>query len=184
MPSGLRAAGTLALLLLLPLPGPVAHTLNAGNTQLTLEVRRFGLPWFSAQFHQLSGEFTATHEGGRLDVVVRTDSIDCRDAVWNERLRSAQWLDTRRFPQMVYRSSGIEITGTTATVQGQLTLHGVTRPLVLRITAIECSAVAPQAPLACRFVGHGELMRSEFGLPHGFWQGGDAVQVLVRGLGR
>lgn len=178
----LARAGCVALLLLWPLLGG-AHTLDGSNTELTLEVRPFGVPWFSARFHQLSGQFTPAQDGGRLDVVVSTDSIDCRDGDWNERLRSAQWLDTARFPQMVYRSTRIELAGTTAIVQGRLTLHGVTRPLTLHITELACEAVPQRAPLACHFVGRGELKRSEFGLPHGFWQGGDTVQVIVRGVG-
>ena len=181
MPSAPRA-WTVALLIAPLSLG--AHGLDAGNTQLTLEVRRFGLPWLSAQFHELRGEFTPTRQGGRLQVIVSTESIDCRDGAWNERLRSPQWLDTQRFPQMRYQSSGIEVTGSSATVHGQLTLHGVTRPLTLRITDLQCRAAAAHEPLACTFLGRGELRRSEFGLPHGFWQGGDAVQVLVRGVDR
>ena len=172
-----------AMLWLLTQSSLPAHTLDAHNTHLTLEVRRFGLPWFSAEFHQLSGEFIPSADGGRLDVLVRTDSIECQDPSWNERLRSAQWLDTRRFPRMTYHSSSIRLTGSTGVVQGELTLHGVTRPLTLQVSGLACSAAARAAPLACQFLGRGEIKRSEFGLPHGFWQGGDAVQVLVRGVG-
>ncbi|MBV9345034.1 MAG: polyisoprenoid-binding protein [Gammaproteobacteria bacterium] len=160
-----------------------AHTLDAGNTEVTLEVWQFGLRWLSAQFRQLSGQFTPAQDGGRLDVVVRTDSIDCRDGEWNVRLRSAQWLDTVRFPEMVYHSTRIEVSGASALVQGELTLHGVTRPLALHITGLACGRAPQGTALACRFEGRGELRRSEFGLPHGTWQGGDLVQVRVRGFG-
>ena len=74
--------------------------------------------------------------------VVRTASLDSRSAYWDERLRSAQWLDTAKYPEMSYRSTRIVwVSPSSASVEGQLTLHGVTRPLALRITDIDCPEV-------------------------------------------
>jgi polyisoprenoid-binding protein YceI len=66
-------------------------------------------------------------------------------------------------------------------VDGRLTLHGVTRPLALRVTDIDCPQIPPDAPHPCHFLGRATLKRSDFGLPHGFWEGGDQVQIIVRG---
>jgi polyisoprenoid-binding protein YceI len=177
--------GALAgLLPLLGAPGAGAHHLHPGNTQISFEIEHLGLRWFSAAFRELSGDFALASdtEGGQLAVVVRTASLDSRSAYWDERLRSAQWLDTAKYPEMSYRSTRIVLEGpTSASVEGELTLHGVTRPLALRISDIDC----PQAPLAeqrhCHFVGRATLKRSDFGLPHGFWEGGDAVEIVLRG---
>jgi polyisoprenoid-binding protein YceI len=159
--------------------------LYPGNTQVSFQIEQLGLHWFSAAFRELSGDFDAPAsdaQGGRLAVIVRTASLDSRSAYWDERLRSAQWLDTAKYPEMSYRSTRIVWESpTSASVEGQLTLRGVTRPLALSITDIDC----PQARLGgarpCRFVGRATLKRSDFGLPHGFWQGGDQVQIVVRG---
>jgi len=165
--------------------GPTdAHHLNPENTQIAFEIKRLGLTWFSAAFGDLSGEFLlgGDGQGGDLNVTVRTASIDARSAYWNERLRSPQWLDTTKFPEMIYRSTRIELDGPAhASVRGELTLHGVTRPLTLTITDIDCDLSASARQGGCRFVGHGELRRSEFGLPHSFWTGGDTVDIVVRG---
>ena len=157
-----------------------AHELDSANTHVSFDIERLGLRWFSVEFRELQGEFAPAPDGrAHLTVVVRTASIDSRSAYWNERLRSSQWLDTERFPEMVFRSTAIRFEpGSQATVQGELTLHGVTRPLTLLITDIDC----PQSPPAgCRFLGRASLRRSEFCIPHGFWLVGDRVQILVRG---
>jgi polyisoprenoid-binding protein YceI len=161
-----------------------AHHLDASNTSVNFQIQRFGVHWFSVAFRELSGDFALAPDGhsGELTVVVLTASVDSRSPYWDERLRSAQWLDTGRYPQMVFRSTGIRLEGPArATVQGELTLHGVTRPLSLEVTDIDC----PQAPAgpsgACRFVGRAALKRSDYGLPHGFWAGGDSVEIIVRG---
>ena len=161
-----------------------AHQLTPANTQVSLEIYQLGLHWFSAVFRELSGDFALSHDGqgGELNVSVRTDSIDCRNSYWNDRLRSPQWLDTAKYPQMTYRSTRIEFADAAhATVQGELTLHGVTRPLTLTVTDIDCDLSPTSTRRVCRFVGHAQLRRSDFGLPHGFWTGGDVVDIVVRG---
>jgi polyisoprenoid-binding protein YceI len=161
-----------------------AHHLDSSNTKISFEIERFGLHWFSVDFHDVSGDFALASDGhgGSLTVVVRTDSIDARSTYWNERLRSAQWLDTGTYPQMVYRSTGITFADPAhALVQGELTLHGVTRPLALSISDIDCPQAAQPPARTCRFLGRARLKRSDYGIPHGFWAGGDAVEIVVRG---
>jgi polyisoprenoid-binding protein YceI len=172
------------LLPLIGAQGARAHHLHPGNTQISFQIEQLGLHWFSAAFHELSGDFSLASDaqGGRLAVVVRTASLDSRSAYWDERLRSAQCLDTARYPEMSYSSTRIVLEGpTSASVEGQLTLHGVTRPLEFRITDIDCPQAPPGAARPCRFVGRATLKRSDFGIPHGFWEGGDQVQIVVRG---
>src|SRR5262249_52614263 len=137
------------------------YPLDSGNTSISFTINRFGMRWVSADFSDLRGELTLDRQGsgGRLSVAVRTASIHCRDSYWNERLRSEAWLDTTRFPEMTYRSTRIEFSGDDrATVYGILTLRGVSRPVTLEVTDIECGADAdPQG--SCRFRGRAELKR-------------------------
>jgi polyisoprenoid-binding protein YceI len=180
-----RLALWLVLLPLLSLQAGAAsgYHLDAGNTRLSFAVNRFGLRWMSAQFRELGGEFVLDRSGrgGRLDVAVLTASIECADAYWSERLRSPEWLDTAQFPVMLYRSTRIDFEGgTRAKVYGDLTLHGVTRPVTLTVTDIHC-AESEGGGGPCSFAAQAQLKRSEFRLPHGFWQGGDAVEIFVRG---
>jgi len=161
-----------------------AHHLDGNNTRITFEVERLGLGWFRAAFPEVSGEFVPASEGGggQLSVSVRMASLESRSPYWNERLRSPQWLDAARYPEMSFRSTAIELEGTQrAQVRGELTLHGITRPLTLSITDIDCPEALAAPGDHCRFLGRGMLRRSDFGLPHGFWQGGDTVEIIVRG---
>ena len=178
------SAGRVLAVYLLGVGAAAAHHLDGSNTRITFEVEHLGLDWFSAAFPELSGDFVPAPDGrgGSLSVSVRLASLNSPSAYWNERLRSPQWLDTGRFPQMTFRSTGIELEGTQrARVQGELTLHGVTRPLSLSLTDIDCPEAHAAPGDHCRFLGRGILRRSEFGLPHGFWQGGDTVRIIVRG---
>jgi polyisoprenoid-binding protein YceI len=175
---------TLAGLLLASVGHGNGYHLNPANTQITFEINHLGLHLFSAVFHELSGDFTLDPDGhgGHLNVVVRMASIDSRSGYWNDRLQSAQWLDTDKYPEMTYRSTRVEFDGNDhATVRGDLTLHGVSRPLTLSITDIKCDLSSAE-PGSCRFVARARLRRSDFALVHGFWQGGDSIDVVIRGV--
>jgi len=161
-----------------------AYCLDADHTSVSFDIRRFGIPWVGAHFRQFSGDFVVDHHGGdsHVDVTVRTDSIEGLSPGWSLRLRSSDWLDTQRFPEMRYRSSHVEFDGSGGAVaSGQLTLHGITRPVILHVVRLDCGGehMLPDRP--CGFTAHADIRRSDFGLPHGFWLAGDQVEISVSG---
>jgi polyisoprenoid-binding protein YceI len=168
------------LIVLIALRSQAAETyrLDSGNTQVSFAVQRLGIQWVRARFSAISGQFVVDHaaSAGRVDVTVGMASLECSDPHWNERLRSSDWLDIQRYPQMTYHSSRIELGEERGVANGELTLHGVTRPIVLSVSLLKCSS-----PGSCQFAAHGRIKRSEYGLPHGFWTGGDQVEISMSG---
>jgi polyisoprenoid-binding protein YceI len=161
------------------------YHLTGANTHVSFEVRRLGLRLFSAEFHQLDGDFVLdpSGDGGGLSVVVQMQSIDCHDPGWNVRLRSPAWLDVEKYPEMTFHSHAIHLDGRhRATVEGELTLHGVTKTLLFTFSDIDCDLSGSDAGRTCHFFGRTQIRRSDFRLPHGFWEGGDVVDILVRGM--
>jgi polyisoprenoid-binding protein YceI len=177
----MSAGTTLGWMLLLVAgvtPAAEQYRLDSTNTQVSFVVQHLGFQFVSARFPDISGEFLLDRGGARsrVDVSVGIASLECSDAHWSERLRSADWLDATRYPRMTYHSSHIEVDAQHAVASGDLTLHGVTRPMVLTVTLLNCPAGGE-----CRFAAHGRIRRSEFGLPHGFWSGGDQVEIAISG---
>jgi polyisoprenoid-binding protein YceI len=157
--------------------GTERYTLNSTNTQVSFVVQHLGFQWVSARFSDINGELVVDRGGthSRVDVTVGIASLECSEARWNERLRSAQWLDAARYPQMTFHSRSIEQQEDETIASGDLTLHGVTRPVVLTVTWLDCPTGGE-----CQFAAQGRIRRSEFGLPHGFWSGGDQVEIAIR----
>jgi polyisoprenoid-binding protein YceI len=153
------------------------YRLDSSNTQVSFTVHHLGIQWVTARFSDISGQFVVNHAGvaDRVDVTVGTASLDCSQPGWNERLRSADWLDVQHYPHMTFHSSRIELDEQRTVASGELTLHGVTRPIVLTVSLLKCSAAG------CQFAAHGHIKRSEYGLPHGFWSGGDQVEISISG---
>lgn len=160
-----------------------AYRIEPARTQASFTVRRFGVKWIGARFSKLDGRFTLDRNGAgsSIEVSVHTDSLEGLDSDWNTRLRSKDWLDTQRYPQMTFRSSHVEYRGNGGVAVGQLTLHGVSRPVLLNISRLECGEAAPGTAPVCSFSATTNIRRSDFNLPHGFWVAGDAVEISVSG---
>jgi polyisoprenoid-binding protein YceI len=106
---------------------------------------------------------------------------------FNAELRGADWLDTAKHPRMTFRSMRVNLTGKqTFRIDGELTLHGVTRPVALEATYNGGYAGHPMDPNArIGFSARGHLKRSDFGVNAGIPAPGttmgvsDDVEVII-----
>jgi polyisoprenoid-binding protein YceI len=161
------------------------YRLDTVNTRISFNIQHFGVLWVSARFPDFNGAFVLERGGAasRVDVSVQMASVDCNDSHWNDRLRSADWLDVQRYPQMTFHSNQVQFAGDDhAVANGELTLHGVTRPVGLAINGLSCSTDRT-AGTSCRFSAHARIKRSDFGFAHGLLTGGDIVDIAISGVG-
>lgn len=175
---------------LLALDARAADTyhLDAARTRVSFAVHRFGIPWIDAAFRRFAGDLVIDRRGAdsRIAVTILTDSLDGVGNGWNARLRSADWLDTGRYPEMSYRSTRVDFDQADGGVaNGDLTLHGVTRPVTFRIAHISCAGGddgnGDGSERNCAFTAQATIKRSDFGLPHGLFLAGDQVEISVNG---
>jgi len=175
----------LVTLLALPAMAAEHYRLDSGNTHVSFSVHLFGVPWLSAQFADFSGEFVSElrNDTSRVDVVVETKSIACESAWWRARLLSPEWFDAKQYPQITYHSARVERGETgSAVIDGELSMHGHSREVPLSVERWQCAAGASSSD-DCSFEAHARIKRSDYGLPHGFWMGGDEVDISIRGIG-
>ena len=168
----------LILLPALPAQGTEVYRLDSANTQVSFAIQQLGIQWVTAHFSDITGEFVVDRTGfaSRVDVTVGTASLHCDQQRLNDRLRSREWLDVERYPRMTFHSDNIELGGQQVIANGELTLHGVTHPIVLTVSLLDCPSRG-----TCQFAAHGRIKRSEYGLPHGLWVGGDRVEISISG---
>jgi polyisoprenoid-binding protein YceI len=91
------------------------------------------------------------------------------------------WFEATKFPKITFKSTGVEQTGdNSARVTGDLTLKGVTKPVVMDVTFNGSYAKHPMAPIAVvGFSGVTTIKRSDFGMTYAAPQIGDDVQIMV-----
>lgn len=168
-----------------------AYTLDKAHGSLIVRVGHIGYSQFTAHFQTWDATMNldpATPENSNISVTIDPRSIasDNPPPGFIDIMRN-DFLKAREFPQVTFRSTGIERTGpNTARVTGDLTLLGVTRPVVLEARfngGYEGMQLDPHARVG--FSAHGTFNRSEFGMAYGIPPEGtnmgvsDAVEVIV-----
>lgn len=121
------------------------------------------------------GSFTGVHgtvlfdtdhpENSTVEAEIDVNTIATNDEKRDAHLKSADFFDTAQFPQMKFRSTGVQKKGSDRyTVTGDLTLHGVTKPVTLEVEDVTEEAKDPWGNSRIGASVKAKLKRSDFGL--------------------
>lgn len=156
------------------------------HSTLIFRVDHLGFSKYTARFRRFDAQLrfdprnlTATQLTATVDPrSIETDFPDPKYN-FNAELAGEQWLDAAKFPEIAFRTTRVEDLGNQAMrVHAELTLHGVTRPIVLDATYNGGYVGHPLDPHArVGFSAHGVLRRSEFGISGGIPQAGGNLGV-------
>jgi polyisoprenoid-binding protein YceI len=175
---------SIAGLALLALPLAAAadvenYVIDPTHTVPYFETDHLGFATMRGRFDRASGKFSIDHAAktGTLEIVVDTATVSTGDnergsrpRTRDEHLRSADFFNAAEFPQMTFKSTAVKFAGDSPdTVQGNLTLLGVTKPLTLKIIRWKCGPdIRTQGKrFQCGGNATGSFKRSEFGMKYG-----------------
>lgn len=149
-------------------------TMDPAHSTLVFRVNHLGFSHYTAGFDTLDGMLVLdpdAPESSVLSVTIPLASLDLATppAGFRDMLLGPDWFDAAAYPQITYVSTAITLTGAkTATVDGDLTLHGVTHPVTLQVTYNGGWGKQPFEPQArAGFSATGTLNRSDFGMVNG-----------------
>ncbi|WP_221348732.1 YceI family protein [Streptomyces beigongshangae] len=150
----------------LPPPGP--WTVDPAHSSVGAVAQHLGISSVHGRFTQFAGSIEiAPDEVGksRVEAVIRADSIDTGNALRDGHLKSPDFLDVERYPEIQYVSTGLVPAGGTDrwTVHGELTLHGVVRPVDLSLAYLGTGA-DPWGGTRAAFRATAELRREDFAM--------------------
>ncbi|KQN39303.1 polyisoprenoid-binding protein [Sphingomonas sp. Leaf407] len=144
------------------------YTVETYHTLVRFGVNHFGINEFFGTFPGATGTLTIDPKNlatTKLDVTVPVATVSTTNATLDKELVSADWLDAAKFPTMRFVSTGVTRTGpATANVAGKLTLHGVTRPVVLKATFNAAATNPMSKAYTLGFKATGVIKRTEFGV--------------------
>ena len=153
------------------------------HTQVLFSINHMGYTNVHARFNKFTGGFMLDEqnpEAATADITIDASIIDLPDATWNEHTRD-KFLEVSKFPTITFKSTGVKRTGDkTATMTGNLTLHGVTRPITLNVT-LNSVGINPmmQSQKDAGFTVTGTIKRSEFGIAAYIPMVGDEVALTI-----
>ena len=134
-----RTLTTLAVALFLTLTAAAQDTwqLDPPHSSAQFSVRHLGVSTVRGAFTKVSGtvQYDAAHpEKSSVQVSIDASSVDTRVEMRDNDLRSARFLDVQKFPTITFQSKKVEAAGAgKLKVTGDLTIHGVTKEVVLDV---------------------------------------------------
>lgn len=139
--------------------------IDPSHSQVGFSVRYLGLSKVRGRFEDFTGSITVGHEASdaSVEATIQAASIDTGERSRDEHLRAADFLDVERYPTIEFRSTSIRPDAQHWAVEGELTLHGATRPVLLSAD-VEGIASDPYGNLRLAFTGKTEIDRGDFGL--------------------
>jgi len=164
-----------------------AYQVDKAHTSLLFRVSHLGFSTFTGRFTVVDAklQFDARKPSASqitADIDPRSIETDNAPSGFLQSLAGKDWLDAEHFPAMGFRSRSIESIGKGAfRVHGDLSLHGVTRPIVLEAKyngGYAGHLYDPQARIG--FSAHGTFKRSEFGVSYGIPAAGSTFGVSDR----
>lgn len=182
----LLSAAALSALVALPLTAqaaPVAYKLDPAHTAVVFIVDHLGFAKAMGRFNTVAGELSFDKDAAdksSLSVTIDTTSVDTNHAKRDEHLKSPDFFNAKEFPKMTFKSTKIEKTGDkTGKLHGDLTLLGVTKPVVLDV-AFNKDGVSPASKMdTVGFSARGTIKRSDFGMKYGVPNIGDDIQIII-----
>ena len=147
------------------------YQLDPNHTSPSFEVDHFGgISTWRGKFTKSSGTVTLDREAktGTVDVTIDMTSVDIGNDKLNEELKSPQFFDTAKFPTATYKGTSIKFKGDVPVeVMGELTLHGVTKPVALKIESFKCFTHPMLNKEVCGTESTATFDRADFGIDYG-----------------
>ncbi|RSU45930.1 YceI family protein [Sphingobium yanoikuyae] len=155
------------------------------HTQIGFTLLHLGFSHFSGVFSQASGTLTidpARPEAAKLEVSVPIQSVSTQVSKLDEELKGDQWFDAGQFPNATFSSTKVTPGGNgSATIAGNLTLHGVTRPVTLTAHFVGGGVNPLNKAYTIGFDATGTIKRSDFGVKTYVPLVGDEVTLTIAG---
>ena len=180
--SFLTTIGALLCLPLVPAQASETYTLDPNHTAILWHVNHFGFSTPSGKFMSAKGTVTldeANPAASSVSVTIAIDGMNSGIPKLDEHLKSPDFFDVAKFPTAYFVSKKIEVTGkNTAKVEGDLTLHGVTKSVILDVTLNKIGENMMKLKTA-GFSASTILKRSEFGMTAYVPNLGDEVKLEI-----
>ena len=165
-----------------------AYRLEMQHSQVLFSIVHLGLTDYYGRFDKLSGtlNFDANEpERSATSVTIDTDSIDTPSKRLNDDLKSASVFSPTQFPTATFKSTSIMRTGAdTGRITGNLTIKGVTKPVVFDAVFRGGATNPLNGNYALGFRATAMIKRSDFGITGMVWESfvGDEVDLVIEAM--
>jgi polyisoprenoid-binding protein YceI len=158
------------------------YDVDPNHTYPSIEFSHMGISIWRGKFNRTGGSIAIDRAArtGTVDIVIDIASINFGLAAMDEKARSDDFFDAARFPTATYHGTIGFLGDRPGSVDGQVTIGGVSRPVKLTITLFNCIPHPLARKEVCGADAEGELNWSEFGMKMSRYGEGSAGRVQLR----
>lgn len=160
------------------------YKVDPNHTQVIWTVDHMGVSPLSGMFGAMSGTLTldpARPAAARLEIEIPLTGLTTTSEGFGKHLRTPDFFDAGKFPTARFVSTSVRPQGTKAVIAGNLTLHGVTKPVVLQAAFVGAGPNPMSKAENLGFTATTTLKRSDWGLGYGVPVVGDQVRLQITG---
>lgn len=144
---------------------PETYVIDGSHTAPRFEYSHFGYSNQVSRFDKTEGKIVIDKAAktGSVDVTIDAKSVNTGFPLFNNHIQGADFLDTAKFPTITYKSTKVNFSGDKpASVDGNLTIKGVTKPVTLTVTSFHCMPHPMLKKDACGANAVAKILRSDF----------------------
>jgi len=166
----------------------MAWHIDPAHSEIQFSVRHMMISTVRGRFNKFSGTINADEQNptaAQVDVQIEAASINTGDEKRDAHLRSPDFLDVEQYPYITFKGTKLERQDeTNFRLQGDLTIHGVTRPVVLNVEYAG-QAKSPWGTVSAGFSAQTKINRKNWGLnwnvalETGGWLVSDEIKVAI-----
>jgi polyisoprenoid-binding protein YceI len=177
------AFGAIGLFAIASVAASDSYTIDPNHTFPSFEVNHVGFSTQRGRFNTTSGSITLDRATQKVEVNITIDanSIDTGFDKLEEHLRKPDFFDVAKFPTIVFKSNSGRFEGDKlVALEGQLTMHGETKPVLLQVHNFKCGNHPFTKKPLCSADVTGEIKRTDFGIKYGVPFVGDDVKLFIQ----
>ena len=175
----------IAALLAVSAGSALAQTYNIepNHTYPSFEADHLGISVWRGKFTKTSGvvKLDRAAKTGTMDIAIDANSIDFGHAKMNDHAKSKDMFNVEQFPTITYKGKAMKFDGDKpVSVEGELTMLGVTKPVTLNIGKFKCIEHPMLKREVCGADATAEFKRTDFGLNYGTPRFAPEVKLAIQ----
>lgn len=165
-------------------------TLDKSHTSISFVAPHLVISKVKGRFDQFEGSFSFDEKTTKLEdisVTIKTESVNTNEVDRDKHLRSPDFFDVAKFPEMTFKSTKVEYKNNKPDkVHGNLTIRGITKPIVLNVS-YDGAVTDLRGQRVMAFEANGQVDRKDFGLnwnkalDKGGFVVGDNIKIQIEG---